>query len=203
MLIFSIKGEEWDVIISLSSYITILIGIVIAVRNLKIIAKSQKLEVINNFINELKTNEEARKFLFQKFQFTSLDKMNVKSINEIEKVINSLNRISLLLDNKLVEAEIIFGLCHTMIIRCEYQLKEFIKQKEIAIGGRYGRRITKLTERAKKFHDSKKYHRYNPINIYSLNNNPVEVYKTILGNTFEEKLNNHLEWFWRRLWKKF
>ncbi len=203
MSINSIKAEQWNVIISLSSFITILIGVVIALKNLKIIAKSQKLDVLDNFINELKTSEDARKFLYQIFKSARLNKLNEKSISEIEKVINSLNRICLLLDNELIDAEIIFGLCHTMIIRCEFQLREYIKQKEKSIGGRYGRRITKLAERAKKFHDSYKKHRLNPININIVGKNSIEVYKTFIGNTFEEKINNQLEWFWRRLWKKF
>jgi hypothetical protein len=198
-----ISVEQWNVIISLSSLVVLLVGIIVAVKNLKIIARSQRLDVINSFIKELKAHEESRKFLFKEYKFVSIEYMEEKSIVEIEKVINSLNRISLLLDNKLIEPQVIFGLCHTMIIRCEYQLREYIKAKEKIVGGRYGRRISKLATRAKKFHDSYEYHRCNPIYIYGSNHSSKEIYRTTIGTTFEEELNNQLEWFWRRLWKNF
>jgi hypothetical protein len=203
VIISSFTIEHWHVLISLISLVVVVIGIIIAVKNLKIIAKSQRLEVIDKFINELQSNEVARKFLFKEFRFVSIDSMDEKSICEVEKVINSLNRICLLIDNKLIDAEIIFGLCHTMIVRCEYQLREYIRQKEESIGGRYGRRITKLTERAKKFHDSYKNHRCNPIKINKVGFDSIIIYTTFIGNSFEEKLNNQLEWLWRRLWKLF
>jgi hypothetical protein len=198
----NISNEQWNILISLSSLIVVVVGIVIALKNLKIIAKSQKFEVLDSFIKELKDNEESRKFLFKKYKFESLNKLDEDSIKEVEKVINSLNRISLLLDNKLIDADVIFGLCHTMIIRCEYQLRSYIKEKEAIIGGRYGMRIFKLTKRAKKFHDSYKYHRCKPLSV-NLNKETVEIYKTDIGKDFEEKLNNQLEWSWRRIWKQF
>ena len=203
MTMNSLTTEQWNVLISFSSLVVVVIGIVIALKNLKIIAKSQKLEVLDSFINELKGNEGSRKFLFQSFKFESIDKLDETSTAEIEKVINSLNRICLLLDNKLIDANVIFGLCHTMIIRCEYQLRPYIQEKEKKIGGKYGRRINKLTVRAKKFHDSYKYHRTNPIKIDIHGSKSKEIYKTIIGNSFEERLNNKLEWCWRRVWKMF
>lgn len=201
MTIFGITAENLNVLISLSSLIIVTIGIFIAIKNIKIIAKTQKLEVINSFLDELRENESAREFLFKEYKFVTLDKMDRKSICEVEKVINSLNRICLLLDNKLINAEIILGLCHTMIIRCEYKLRDYIKDKEKAIGGRYGRRIIRLTKKAKNFQDSYKNHRSNPVKIHKIGTNPIIVYKTIIGNSFKEKLSNHLVWFWRRLWK--
>lgn len=202
MIFCNLSPEEWNVIISLSSLIVVVFGIVIALKNLSIIAKSQKLEVLDSFINELKANENSRKFLFKKYKFETIDKLDENSVNEIEKVINSLNRISLLLDNKLIDSNVIFGLCHTMIIRCEFLLRDYISAKENIIGGRYGMRIIKLTSRAKKFHDTYKYHRSRPINI-NLEKESIKIYETTLGNSFEEKLNNQLEWSWRRLWKLY
>jgi len=192
-----------ELFITVATFIFVVVGAFIAIKELKIIAKSHKLGVLDTFINELKENELSRKYLFQSFNFESIEKMNEESKTEVEKVINSLNRICLLLDNKLIEPNVVFGLVHTMIIRCEYKLRDYIIDKENRQGGKYGRRINKLANRAKKFHDSYNYHRNSPIYININGKESIEIYSTNFGNSFRERVNNKLEWAWRRLWKQF
>jgi hypothetical protein len=191
-----------ELFITIATFILVTVGIIVAIKDLKIIAKSHTLEVLDKFTNELKEHESARKYLFQSFKFESIDKVNEKSKTEVEKVINSLNRISVLLDNKLIASNIVFALCHTQIIRCEYLLKDYIEAKQTKMGGRYGQRIRKLANRAKKFQDSYKYHRNNPISLIR-GKESFEIYRTDFGSSFYKRNKNKLEWTWRRMWKQF
>lgn len=195
--------DKIDLIIRGLTFLIILAGVIIALKNLSVIAKTRKLGVINSFLEELQSSEDSRRYIFQKFQFETIGKLSKKDIEEAEKVVNSLNRICLLLDSKLVNGKVVFGLCHTVIIRCEYKLKGFISENEKMIGGRYGRRTIGLTNRAKKYHDSYKKHRCMPINMYTGEGNSIQIYNTIISKSLYKRYAQKFEWFWRRLWRKF
>ena len=179
-MIFGIDTETWTLIFTGISTLVLIISVPIAIMNLISIVKAFKLEAITKFLKEFSDTEEDRKFLFREFSFDEKKQHSLPDDEEkkINNVINSLNRIGLLIDSGVIKHEVVFSLCHTVIIRCWYKLEPYITFREKLLGARYGRRIRKLTERAKRFHDIRPFQRNKPIKIFDANGDDTIIYRT-------------------------
>jgi len=190
------SSQDWATFFVALQTLVFIIGAILALRNLKIISKTHKLGAIEKFINDLSKFEKDREFLYQKFNFDVTKLLSNEEERRIKNVINSINRISMLIDNNLISAEIVFAMCHTMLIRSEYRLSPYIINKESQLGGRYGRRIIKLAKRAKQYHDSNSHHRISCIKLHNGTTN-IEIYKTEFQAGFLTKRAQKLEWWMR------
>ena len=89
-----------------------------------------------------------------------------------------MNRIGLLIDSKVLNPELVFSICHTVIIRCWFKLEPYITFHEEMLGARYGRRIKKLAKRAQRFHDVRPFQRKKAIKLYDASGRQFIVYQT-------------------------
>jgi hypothetical protein len=160
-------GEEWIPILTFVNTLIVAIGIVIALRELRVISKTQQIEALREFLRDLNDTEEDRKFLYEEFEFSleSPEPLQPEEERRIQKVINCFNRIGLLVENGLLPSRLVFSICHTEIIRSVFKLKEYMKYRESRIGSRYGRRLLRLDKRAKIYHDVNPYHRKTKVMI--------------------------------------
>ena len=175
--------------------IVVCTGIPLALLNLRKISHTHHLQALNSFYSDLASSEEERRYLFREFDRTKpIDKLVREDEKTIEIVINTLNRIGLLVEQKILAPELVFSICHTVIIRCWHQLEPYVTARELRDGARYARRVRRLDERAKKFHDSRPHQRVTEIRINN-GKTQVLVYKTA-------KIQNHLcsfEWLERSI----
>lgn len=130
------------------------VGVPIALLNLRTIARNQKLTAINRFNDELDETADDRRYIFQEFplqdDYGSLER---KQYQHAMRVINLFNKTAYLMEKKILPAEAVLTLSHTVIIRSWYVLERFVKYHESRIGGRYGRRVERLAKRARRYHD--------------------------------------------------
>lgn len=192
-----ISSQVWENVISAFQGMIILVGAIVALRNLKVISKAHKINAIDKFTEDLSRVENDRQYLYQEFQFDEKQTVLKDKDQRVNNIINSLNRISLLIDNKLLSAEVVFALCHTMIIRCEFKLRQYIEFQESQIGGRYGRRVLRLARKAKLYHDSHPHQRANVIKLYT-GKESIVIYKTEMQTGFLTKKAQLFEWWLRR-----
>ncbi len=194
--------EELSTIFLGITTIIIFLGTIIAIRNLRVIRKTQSLESVLAFLNDSANVSEDRRFLLREFNFM-LNKPKLSEENEkrVKNVINSFNRIGLLIENRLLPSKFVLSIHHSQIIRCWYKLEDYISYNENLIGGRYGRRIARLVTKAKRYHDSNKKHRVTQIKIYSIKGKePFLIYETNI-RTGLHGLFQKLVWMLRRVFK--
>ncbi len=192
-----ISSQDWSTIFTGIQTFVIIISIYFALKSLKIMAKTHKLEAIDKFTNEIESFKEDRQFLYTKFNFDSKKTYKDFELIKVKNVINSINRISMLIDNKIIAEETVFALCHTMIIRCEYKLKPYLEYQESKLGARYGRRIIRLSDKAKRYHTCHKHHRINSIKIFD-NVKEDEIFRTSYYDNFILKYYQKFSWLLRR-----
>lgn len=173
--------EAWTPVFTVINTLAIAIGIIIALRELKVISKAQQIEAVREFLRDLNDTEADRKFLYSKFDFSPECSESLQSEDEqkVRNVINCFNRIGLLIENGLLPARLVFSICHTEIIRSVYKLESYMKYYESRIGSRYGRRLLRIAKRAKIYHDIHPWHRITKIKIDpGPGKNPYVIYET-------------------------
>ena len=199
-----LKALEFDTVLDILKTLVIVIGTIIAVFNLRIIAKRQQLESVREFLKDLLDTSEDRKFVIRDFDFSlHSPPLSEELEKKVRNVINLLNRIGLLIESNLLPPKIVFGLSHTLIIRCWYKLHDYITFQESRIGGRYGRRIERMALRAKLYQDINPYHRATKIRI-DLNHGrePTVIYETSI-NSGLKGLWQRIIWFLRRIFRVY
>lgn len=163
---FLLSKETWTLLLTAISTGVVLLGVPIAIYNLRIITRTHHLQSLTKFMDDLSSTEKERLFLHRDFDRNGAhSSLDYDTEDKIKKVINSLNRIGMLIENKVLSPESVLSISHTVIIRCFYMLEPYIDYKEGQIGGRYGRRIKRLDERAKQFHDIRPHQRINKIKV--------------------------------------
>jgi len=201
----SLTPEELTAIFTGISTLIIIIGAIVAIINLRVIAKTQILDSVREFLEELKDTAEDRGFLFNKFNFSSQKPEEIPPETEkrIQNVVNSLNRIGFLLENRLLSSRLVFSICHPMIIKCCHKLKEYVRYRESRVGGRYGRRLDRLDIRAKTFHDANPQHRTSAIKFYpGPGKEPIIIYQTTIKKGLDG-LKQKINWNIRRLFSVY
>lgn len=174
-----ISTEAWTAIFTGISTLILGIGVPIAIFTLRLITKQQYFASLSRFNDELAATEGQRRFLFQEFQ-KSRDYSKIDPLFEqrARDVINLLNRVALLVDERLLPPRVVLSLTHTMIIRCWYQLEGYAAYQQQKLGGRYALRVKRLDERAKIFHDARPHQRIHEIRLCGKDGTSVVVYKT-------------------------
>ena len=162
-----LSPEEWQVLFSFLSVLTVIIGTSLAIRNLQVIRQTHELEAFTMFTNELEATADERLFVYQYHFPDSLEKISSDDFRQIENVVNFLNRIGLLIEQRILPPKFVFGVTHTVILRSVFKLRKFMRLQEQRIGGRYGRRLLRINDRAKMYHDVRPQHRRTVVKLYT------------------------------------
>ena len=132
--LFCIPNDTWSLILTAISTLIVFFGVPVALANLRIISRAYRLESLSKFLDELSASEQDRIFLFNEFErkddYSDLDEA---SEEKIKNVVNTLNRIAMLIENGVVSPSSVFGICHTLIIRCSYKLELYMKYKGFSL----------------------------------------------------------------------
>lgn len=196
--LLSLKADDWTALFTAFGFFVVLIGTIIALRNLAIIRRTHELQAFESFIDELQRSAEDRKFLFQYSFPPNLNAIPPIDIQRLENVVNFLNRVGLLLENDILPPRFVFGMTHTVIIRCCYKLRDFLQYQENRIGGRYGRRLLQLAERAKRYHDIRPVHRKTKISIFEGSRGSTVIYETAQNQDWR-RIPQQAVWFIKEL----
>lgn len=180
----------------------ILIGVPIALYNLQVIRRTHHLQSVTQFMSYLSSTTKDREFIYRKFSFTEGLMLSEEAKKCAENVINSLNQIGLLIENKLLSPELVLSICHTVIVRCWYKLEAYVKYQERLIGGRYGRRVERLANRAKAFHDIRSHQRCHQLFITDGTGQSKLIYKTSIKGGFSGCWQQ-IVWFIKRMFHAY
>lgn len=167
-----------DIILILQA-IVIVFGIPIALYNIRAIARGNRMQSTSHFLDYLEATRDERRHLYQNCNFSNPKETSEEDEICAKSIIDSFNRIAVLIENDMLDPELVFSTCHTVVIRCWYRLEPYARYQETLIGGRYARRVERLFERAKKFHDIRPHQRIHPIRI-SFGDQSIIVYETFL-----------------------
>lgn len=196
----SVSPEVWTAIFTGISAFVIVCGSGLAYINLRVVVKTHRLESVQEFLKDYEEASEGRRFVIYDFDFSADQELSPEIERRVQNVINSFNRIGLLLEDGLLSPQLVFGICHTQLIRCWYRLEPYIRYHEGRIGGRYGRRIERLSVRAKKFHDARPQHRVTVIKIDpGVGKEPFIIYQTHIHKGVAAVKQRALWWIQRLL----
>ena len=116
-LLSFLSPEEWQAVFAGLSFVTLLIGTVLAIRNLNIIRGTHELEAYNKFIEELDSTADDRRFVYRYHFPEKLEDIPIEDLRRLEKVVNSLNRIGLLMEAGILPPGLVFETAYPTIIR--------------------------------------------------------------------------------------
>lgn len=171
--------DVWTAVFTGISTLIVLVGTYIAVRSLVLISHTQQLEAVTRFFEYLGETSLDREFVCSSLPLridgTVLPR---EDIQRARNVVNFLNRVGLMLDNRLLSPTLVMSICHTVIIRCCHVLDDFVQTEERRIGGRYGRRLKLLEKRAQRYHDVRPQHRITQIKLYRPTTGSIVIYQT-------------------------
>lgn len=171
--------DFWTAIFTGISTLAVGIGIILAIRELKEMNRTGKLQSSLTFMEKIRSSRDARERIYKELP-SAIDEMGKlkKEIRlDAEEVINSLNELAVLVEDNAIDREMFFSICHTMIIRSWYKLEPYALYHESRIGGRYARRVGWLAQRAKLFHDINPIHRTLVIRL-DVGKESIPIYQT-------------------------
>lgn len=202
-LFLTLGPDEWQAIFAGLSFLTVLVGTILAIRNLQVIRRTHELEAFNMFVKELEASKEDRRFVYFYHFPDHLDDIPADDFRRIENTVNFINRIGLLVEQDILPPKFVFGMTHTVIIRLAFKLKKFLRLQEQRIGGRYGRRLLRIEKRAKLYHDVRPQHRRTIIKLYSgEEGESLVVYETEFKNGWAGVIQR-ICWFVRDLFNLY
>jgi hypothetical protein len=148
------------------STVALVVGLWIAIGNLRAIVRSHNLEAVTHFYGLLASVADDRRFLTQDIDILDpASTLSPEQDKRVRNVLNFHNKIGMLMDMKLLPQKFVLSLTHTMIIRDCYLLIPYAVAEEKRIGGRYGRRLLPLLRQAQMYHDASPNHRITRIKI--------------------------------------
>jgi len=193
----------WSVIISVATGIIVLVGALIAIRNLRIIANANRLSAYESFTRRWADIHMERLWILESFDFdpASPPALDSESGQKLRKVINCLNEIGLLIDHKILPAQYVLGLCYPDFIRSYYYLQGYLEHREAELGARYGRRLEKMAQRARNYHDVRSHNRSHSVRARARGSSKyITIYKTYVKSGVPG-IFQRMSWITRRIFK--
>ena len=157
----------WSLIISIITGVIVLTGALIAVRNLRIIANANRLSAYEAFTKRWSDIHAERLWILEEFDFDPDFPPTLDSEigQKLRKVINGLNEIGLLIDQRILPPRYVLSLCYSDFVRLYYHLQGYLEYRENELGVRYGRRLERMAQRARNYHDARPHNRVHPIRV--------------------------------------
>jgi hypothetical protein len=192
------SAEQWTAFCTFVTTVAVLITTGLVVPQVRSAARSLRLQGTMHFLDEF---EEARNELSWVASELPAD-YTMEGLSEdhrrkIDRVINCLNGIGLLIESGLLDKRLVFGIAHSVFIRCWHVLRRYAESKERLLGTRYGRRLARLDRRAKLYHDLMPDHRVTEVLLPHKSDKPIVIYKTIKAKGFRGLIQRSM-WRFRR-----
>ncbi len=195
--------NTWSTVVSIATGVIILAGAVIAVRNLGIIAKANRLNAYEAFTKRWGAVHAARLFVLEAFDFdpNSPPSLDSEIGLKLRDVINNFNEIGLLIDRRILPAQYVLSLSYSDFIRCHYRLQQYLEYREAELGVRYGRRLAKMAQRARNYHDAWPHNRSRPVRMRARGSSKyITIYETYIKSGLPGIIQRS-SWLVRRIFK--
>jgi hypothetical protein len=193
----------WSTVVSITTGVIVLAGAVIAIRNLSIIAKANRLSAYEAFTKRWEAVHAARLFVLESFDFDpdSPPTLDSEIGLKLRDVINGFNEIGLLIDRGILPVQYVLSLCYSDFIRCHYRLQPYLEYREGELGVRYGRRLAKMAQRARNYHDARSHNRSRPVKVRARGSSKyITIYETYI-KTGLPGISQRPLWLARRVFK--
>lgn len=188
-LLYLLSYHEWFAInVLLSGFL--LIGIYYTYRSLREMSRSQRLSSAQQLFEELKSTEEARLVITKKILTTidenpkkelkdfDVSKFNDNDKEKIRSIINSINRLGLLMENDILSQKFVFSICYPVLIQSWAMSEAYANEYQKLLAVPYARRVERTAKRAKNYFNSIYPNKEEKINLV-FDQRTVEIYKTI------------------------
>jgi len=204
LVLHILETDEWIALNVIFSFF-LLLSVVYAYKSLKEMARNQRLGAAQLLYQELKSTEKDRSDIISKI-FTTIDpekgyneienydvtKLNNDDITKIRNIINSFNRLGLLIENDTISQHMVFSICYPAIIQSWAVCESYANNYQNLIGVPYARRVERLAKMAKNYLDSNS--KANNSALYlTHSNNRILIYKKNDPCGFDKVLLN-LKW---------
>lgn len=181
--------EEWNALNVILSGI-VAVGIIYGYYSLKEMARNQRLSAAKLLYDELEKTENERREIIKKissfpdfknkeFDLKNLDLFLFSDDEKIKirNIINSFNRIGLLIETDTMSQILVLSICYPAIIQSWAIAEAYANNYERKIGVPYARRVQRLANMAKNYFDSNPKNRENSVNLVS-EDYTKELYRT-------------------------
>ncbi len=195
---------DWTAVGAVATAIATLIifvAAILALRQLMVVARQQRFEGTIRFFDRVGQTRDARVFVFRELpqDEQGLIDLTRAQRDQVEAVVNMLNELAFLLRLGAVPKDVAFGMTHQVIIRSVYRLKPYIDFRQKREGGRYGRQLEQLDERARKFHTIHPRYSTTTIRLDTGEGEPIEIFAAPAAQGPLEAATRRLRW-WLRLY---
>jgi len=181
--------EEWSALNVILSGI-IALGIIYGYYSLKEMARNQRLSAAKMLYEELEKTENDRREIMKKIssfpnfknnnfdlQILDLSLFSEDDKIKIRNIINSFNRIGLLIETDTISQILVLSICYPAIIQSWAISEAYANNYERKIGVPYARRVQRLANMAKNYFNSNPKNRGNSVNLVS-EDYTMELYRT-------------------------
>lgn len=188
-ILHSLAPDEWTALNVILSGV-VAVGIVYGYYSLQEMARNQRLSSAKILYEELEKTEKDRREIIKKISTFSnvIDEtfdcktMDVSLFSEeetlkIRNIINSFNRIGLLIETDTISQTLVLGICYPAIIQSWAICEAYANHYEKKIGVPYARRVERLAFMAQNYFDSNPKNKEKSINLV-LEKTTMKIYQT-------------------------
>ncbi|MDQ3934858.1 MAG: hypothetical protein M3340_09550 [Actinomycetota bacterium] len=176
-------------------------GVLIAWRSLRTIARARRFDSFTSFSEAWEARREDRDWIRDHFEFDPEAEIDDDTRIRLRRVVNHFHVVALELENGLIRGQDVFPLCYVEILRVMHRLTPWIEHQQAHGHERYGLRVLRLGDRARRYHDSDPARRRTKVRL------GLEGRRSVIYETREPSgpagHARRLGWWMRRLAKSY
>lgn len=169
MSYLGISYETWTLWIAAANLVIVIVAALLGLRQLTSLAAESRFNGAIAFQELTRSHEQSVWHVLDEFpvitDVTEIESLDPKLLQHARLVVNALNDIGQLVEERMIDQRLYFGLMHGQILRLVFLLEPFLRWEESRIGGRYGRRLLRIANRARRYHDARPIHRTTAITL--------------------------------------
>jgi hypothetical protein len=164
-----ITYETWTLWVAAANLAVVVLATLFGLRQLRSLASEGRFNGAIAFQELTRNHEQSVWHVLEEFPVVTdvaeIDALDSEMLRHARLVVNALNDIGQLVEERMVDQRLYFGLMHGQILRLVFLLEPFLRYEESKIGGRYGRRLLRIANRARRYHDMRSIHRTTMITV--------------------------------------
>jgi|1186.fasta_scaffold40961_2 hypothetical protein len=143
----------WSALFAGISASVVTAGAIVAIRQLRIVAKTSRLQAYESFIKSWRDTRDSRRFVLEQFTFDPENPPDLESIEgeHLRTVVNNVNEIGFMVERRLLPPHYVLSLCYADLIRLDFRLTPYLRHRENQLGIPYGRRVHRMAIKGKRY----------------------------------------------------
>jgi hypothetical protein len=148
-----LDAAQWGVVFGAISSLVVLVGAAMGIRQLRIVAKTSRLQAYDFFICSWRETRDSRLYVLENFAFDSGAPPDVETPEgeHLRRVINNLSEIGFLVEKRILPAEYVMSMVYADLIRLDHRLQPYLDYRSGQLGITYGRRVGQLGAQARRW----------------------------------------------------